>query len=521
MHEGRMGLVYARVSSKKQETEGSGLQSQEGRCREKLRALGVQYTHSFLDSYSGGGDFMQRPAMRELLAFVDANPHKKFIVVFDDLKRFARDTKWHLELRLAFRKRDIIPVCLNFNFEDTPEGEFVELILAGQAELERKQNARQVVQKMKARLELGYWAFARKRGYNMVKDSAHGKIAVPNGDAEIIRTALEGFASGKFMTQTDVARYLVSEGFWGTQARREACLTRTKALLEDSFYAGFVEHKPWGVEPLIGRHEGIISPTTHQLIKTRLKRPIASVRERRDISPDFPLRGLLVCRCCGEKLTGAWAKRKYRYYYCYNRDCALRNDSLSVLAVEDAFTATLERNALKGKAEPLIKLAFERVWKEEIQSLEQQEQVLARRRSELQQKLGKLVEAASRAASDSLRQMYEAQMERVSDELTDTELRGGKTDYSVPFQTSFTKTMELLKKPSLAWESVDVYEKHRLFFLLFETRLAYDKQTGFQTADSLSTTKLFEEITAPNSINVDRTGFEPATPSLQMRCSTN
>ncbi|MNC98631.1 hypothetical protein D3C83_166570 [compost metagenome] len=42
--------------------------------------------------------------------------------------------------------------CLNFKFEDTPEGKFIETIIAAQGELERLQGLRQTIQKMKARV---------------------------------------------------------------------------------------------------------------------------------------------------------------------------------------------------------------------------------------------------------------------------------------------------------------------------------------------------------------------------------
>ncbi|MBL8564640.1 MAG: recombinase family protein [Hyphomicrobiaceae bacterium] len=45
---------------------------------------------------------------------------------------------------------------LNFNFEDSPEGEFIEAIIAAQSQLERQQNSRQVRQKMRARIINGY-----------------------------------------------------------------------------------------------------------------------------------------------------------------------------------------------------------------------------------------------------------------------------------------------------------------------------------------------------------------------------
>lgn len=84
--------------------------------------------------------------------------------------------------------------CLNFKFEDTPEGKFIETVIAAQGELEREQNGRQVVQKMKARLERGYWVFQAPVGYRYGKGEGGGRALVRDEPlASIIREALEGY----------------------------------------------------------------------------------------------------------------------------------------------------------------------------------------------------------------------------------------------------------------------------------------------------------------------------------------
>ncbi|WP_028792845.1 recombinase family protein [Thalassobaculum salexigens] len=95
----RKALVYCRVSSKRQSQEGSGLVSQEHRCRQYAEAKGYTVEAVFPDDVSGGGDFMNRPGMVALLAYMDAKPKEQFVVIFDDLKRYARDTEFHLRLR--------------------------------------------------------------------------------------------------------------------------------------------------------------------------------------------------------------------------------------------------------------------------------------------------------------------------------------------------------------------------------------------------------------------------------------
>ena len=91
-------LIYCRVSSSKQATEFHGLDSQEARCRAHALHMGYEVEAVFPDDVSGAGDFMRRPGMVALLSYLDAQPDRKnYVVIFDDLKRFARDTEFHIK----------------------------------------------------------------------------------------------------------------------------------------------------------------------------------------------------------------------------------------------------------------------------------------------------------------------------------------------------------------------------------------------------------------------------------------
>ncbi|MEP2473849.1 recombinase family protein [Roseobacter sp.] len=190
---GCSALIYCRVSDRKQKTDGHDLESQEHRCRQYAEERGYSVEMVFTDDVTGGGDFMKRPAMRALLAYLAAEADQNYVVIFDDLKRLARDTKFHWTLRKKLDAFDAIVESPNFKFDDTPEGRFVETMFAAQGQLEREQNSRQVVQKMTARLEKGYYVFHPPIGYCYEKDKAHGKLLVRDEPvASIIAEALEG-----------------------------------------------------------------------------------------------------------------------------------------------------------------------------------------------------------------------------------------------------------------------------------------------------------------------------------------
>ena len=93
-------IIYCRVSSKKQVADGHGLDSREVRCREYARDKG--------DEVSGGGDFMKRPGMVKLLQYLDEHSENERVVIFEDLKRYARDTVFHLKLRIV---REVLPIA--------------------------------------------------------------------------------------------------------------------------------------------------------------------------------------------------------------------------------------------------------------------------------------------------------------------------------------------------------------------------------------------------------------------------
>ena len=334
-------IIYCRVSSTKQTTEGTGLQSQELRCRRYAADKGYDVAAVFPDDASGGGDYMQRPGMVALLSFLDAQPDENFVVIFDDLKRFARDTVFHLQLRQALDARGAQVECLNFTFEDTPEGQFIETILAAQGELERRQNKRQVVQKMRARLELGYWVFHPPLGYAYEKLPDGGKMIMPQEpNASIIREALEGYASGRFVSASDVKRFLARHPSIPKDGKGNVRLQLVLDLLRRPLYAGYMTVEKWKISMMQGKHEPLISLETWQAIQDRLEGR-AYQPARPTVHEDFPLRHFVACASCNVPMTSAWSKgrsKMYAYYVCQHKGCDLYGKSIRRADVEDAFT---------------------------------------------------------------------------------------------------------------------------------------------------------------------------------------
>jgi len=504
-------IIYCRVSSERQKNEGHGLDSQEHRCREYATSYGYKVSAVFQDSFTGGGDFMLRPAMSGLLRYVDKYPDKKFTVIFDDLKRFARDTEFHLKLRMTFKGKDITPKCLNYNFDDSPEGKYVETILAAGAELEKNQNKRQVVQKMKARLEKGYWTFGPPPGYKAVKSSEHGKLLTrQEPKASILREAFEGYANDRFITQIDVARFLKEKNFNGNKPVYPYFVKRLFARI---IYAGYIEYPDWEVSRRKGCHEAIISLETFERVQEKLSGR-ALVLTRKDFNVVFPLRGFVCCSTCGEPMTASESTGrhggKHPYYRCRNRTCTERDKSIKKKELEKEFGRVLKNTEPSKNAISLTKVIVEDVYKKRKESMSSGSHEVEKELKSVDEEINKLSERVVKANKESVIEVYENQIDKLSKKKVLLESKSEKMKAGpVDVGTAFCEVMSYLKNPVDIWENGTLNDKRRVLKLVFADKFIYDRETGVGTAKVSVLYEVFEQFRGHKLQDVEMGGIEP------------
>jgi len=502
-------LIYNRVSSTQQESDGSGLISQRQRCityaENKGYIIGEQTEIVFRDTFTGGGDFMRRPAMRKLLEYIDKNPRRNYVVIFDDLKRFARDTKFHIELRSAFNARKVKVECLNFNFEDTPEGTFVETILAAQNQLEREQNQRQVIQKQKARLQDGYWAFPSPLGYTMKKIAGlGGKVAVLNEFAPVIKETLEGYAQFRFMYQIDVVRFLRKKGMFPNQFHDERYVSTVSSLLRNPFYAGFIEFPKWDVARIKGVHEPLIDEDTYNKNLARLAKPAYVKKARIDDNPEFELRGLINCTHCNRPFTAAFSlgrKKLYPYYLCQTPGCIMYKKSGARDNLNKDFEAVM--NKLKPEQEVIGKFTslFEEAWQAAVSNFNSNS--TSNDLSRLEKQIDEYVEMSHAATNVTARNRYEQKIELLENQIKEIkENTPVVIDLSIPYRTALEKVTEIAKSPYKIWTSATLPERKKLFFFFFDTKIKYDLKTRYRTVNPSVLYRFFGDF-SKKSVDVE------------------
>jgi len=504
MENEQKALIYCRVSSPRQKLEGHGLESQRYRCEQYANGRHYIVEKVFQDDYTGGGDFWNRPAMHQLLDYLDKKAYKGgYVVIFDDLKRFARDLEFHWKLRTALKSLGATVECLNFTFDESDEGWYSESVMATHNEYERRTNRRQVLQKMKARLEAGYWPFCNPPGYKFVRTAGHGKLLTSDELAPIVKEAFEGFASGKFRDQVDVQKFLQKNKFYGD---RPIYPETVKRLFTRPIYAGYIEYSPWEVSIRRGHHQAIISLELFQRVQDKLNGKARSF-SRKDTRPDFPLRGPVVCAGCMRPLTASWStsetKAKHPYYRCISNNCPIKNKSIRKNTIETSFGDLLKQARAKNEVIDYAKALFMQRWENKLSDLGQ---VNATREKELSNVIAEksvILARIPKVKSEPMLEVYEKQVEALYQKELALKEPVGPKSREVAFGTALKEVMDVISNPYKKWQSELLEDKRLVLKLVFTDKIAYHYKYGFGTANYSLPVKAFEVLAVSKSQGVD------------------
>lgn len=348
---------------------------------------------------------MQRKGMKALLAFMDAHLDERFVVIFDDLKRLARDNRAHLDLRDAFRDRCAVIECLNFKFDDSLESEFLETIIAAQRALERKQNGRQVARKMEARVKSGFWIHNPPIGLRYTTDKGRGKVLIHNPPFhKIIVETFESFASGTLQTQAEVKRFF--EGFpdFPRNKRGEVTQQRVADILSQPVYAGYICSETYGIHWLKAQHEPLVSLDTFDKVQERRKQA-SYAHQRKNFGNDFALCGVACCAGCDVQLRSSWVKGKSKYctyYLCQTNSCSEYGKSIARDKIEGDIGELIRSLQPKPNLIKIVSAMFRVAWD---QCRDQAQHILATGQLELKdmdRRIEKLLERIMQAQSERM-----------------------------------------------------------------------------------------------------------------------
>ena len=514
-------VIYCRVSSLKQSVDGDGLESQRARCEEFAHRRGYEVVSVFRDEASGST--VSRKGMKAMVDFLKSKRPRQHIVIIDDISRLARGLEAHYALRRQLKNAGGILKSPSIDFGDDSDSGLMENVLASVSQHQREKNKEQTRNRTLGRMLNGYYAFRAPVGYRFEKLEGHGNLLVPHEpEASVVREVYEGFASGRFQNQTEIALFLEAHPHWPASMRKHVTCERVYELLTRPHYAGYIDAPTYGIRMKKGQHAPLISLETYQAVQERLTAK-PKVPTHTNTSQDFALRGFIDCADCGNTLTACWSKGRkqhYPYYLCQTRGCPSKGKSVRRDDLEAQFAEILTKLRPTPELHALAVEMFRDLWHARAASGDALRMQMSADVKRIEREIAALIDRIMAASSPTLVTAYE---KRVHDmEIEKSVLREKIANCGRPlisFEDSYRTAFSFLENPRKLWDSNRLEDKRAVLKLVFASRLSYHRQTGFRTAEISIPFKLFNDLDDADSDEsgmVRVVGLEP-TLCLQNR----
>ncbi|VXC98058.1 Recombinase [Oceanicaulis sp. 350] len=512
----RIAVIYCRVSNSKQKTEHDGLRSQATRCREYADYRNCQVVEVFEDDMSGGK--VSRPGMDAMLAFLRRQRRHTPYVIIDDLSRLARGIQAHWELRELITKFGGELISPSIEFGTDSDSKLIENIRASVAQHQREKNAEQTKDRMRARVQNGYWVFWAPRGLKFKKSRGQGSVLVRDEPlASIIAEGMEGYASRRFETQVELKRFLESKPEFPKDYKSgEIRNQRVKDMLTQPLYAGYIALPSWGISLRKAQHEGLVSFATYERIQQRLTES-ARAPVKSNLTEDFPLRAFAGCGDCGHPLTACWSKsksgKKHPYYQCYNKECSSCRKSIRRDDIEADFEKLLQRLTPSPQLIAIARKGFKMIWDHQIEGFAETAKAMRVEAQKVEKQIAGYLDRILDATSPSVIQAYEKRINEL--ELNKTALLEKAEQSAQPpksFEQAFRTPLAFLSNPIILWNSNDLCQRRLLMKMAFSSRPLYKRGEGFRTPDLALPFKALDHFCGSEREMARRGRFELPTP---------
>ena len=501
------GIIYTRVSSNKQVSDGNGLDSQYSACLRYASEKNINIIKTIIDpGYSGKSS--ERPGVEELWEFLESKTSDVYVIA-DTIDRFSRDAKNYHYFKDDLAEKGGILRCLNHDFANTePANIFLEQIKIGFAEFERLSNNVRVNSRMRERVMAGYWVFRPPVGM-LFED----KILVPdNINSPLIKKIYEDFGNGKYSSYEAVkkskeARLLVN---LITNNPYQLGNSFIKRMLTNKLYTGVVEYEAWDIKEVDSLNKAFIDPQLFKRVQSKInnkpKRAYSVMNQ-----DDFPLKGYLECGSCSQILRFNYSKgrsKNYPYYRCDSKEgCTLSPKSISRDVIHDDFMKLLRKASVQKEVLTLADKIMEDTFNKKSTHLKGIKHHNDIKIKELISLKAKQLDKVIKASNPSIINILEKEINSIDSQIAALKEYEVASDDLRLFKL---QGLDILKKPHKAWHNSNLNKKRMMIDLIFEGNLKV-VDGGIGTAQYSLPYRLMSNKHMPKNRMVELGGIEPPT----------
>lgn len=491
-------VIYARVSTVKQISEWSWIDTQRQACEKRAKDNWIAVVKYFEDKAVSWAK-LTRPWLDAAIEYLKAeNKKEKRIGYFvcTELSRISRAE----DVVDSYMKIDEIEdtwveikTVNSVRRTETAEDEFLNDINMARAKYERKQINKRCHQWQIEKARRWDWPFNNVPvGYLKQWIWKKSTVVIDEDKAKIVAEWLKLFADDVIKMKTDLLDY------WNERWLKTNWVTCKKLYLSFIekqlqfcrlfFYAWLIIYPERGIdEPIKWNWDAIISEETLErlIVKIQINEKTWWTRKRdKEITENFILKWLLVCPNCGKKLTWYLSKshtwKYYPYYWCTNKSCTNR-PNIPQKEIESSF-----ENLLKNLKIPENVINYfndkvkEQRWELTIadtqdKELQKKEMAIKARMSELEMAMTKNVNSAVVDKRNLEWTELNAELNKISEEKIN---KIYTVENLLPL---LDRTSEIIANPLDVWQNSSKEIKQVLTGVRFDSKILYEKKSDYRT----------------------------------------
>jgi len=313
----KKALIYSRVSTDEQAKEGQSIEAQIKLCRAYAKDNQITVVDVFKDEGKSGSN-TNRPALQAMLTKVAEDKTIDHVLVLDT-DRIARNTLDHLSIKSLLAKHHVSLISISQPMiDDSPEGNFIDVVLAGANALQSQITGRKTSKVMEQKAKAGWWPSWAPLGYENTQNptptsTLDKRILTPHpSNGPLITQLFQFYSKGTYSVES-LTKKMVSLGLKNRQGGPIAPSIVNLALRNPIYYGDFV----WREKLYHGNHIPLTTKPIWDLCQDIMdKHNQYAERSRKH---QYLLRGFLYCDKCGSRFWAAPHKGRngiHHYYYC-------------------------------------------------------------------------------------------------------------------------------------------------------------------------------------------------------------
>ncbi len=242
----KRAAIYARVSTDRQEEDGTSLVTQVQKCSEYCRQKGyiVAEVHIYRDVWTGA-EYRERPELTKLRA---AARNQEFdVAVFYAFDRLSRNQVHQAVIIDDLKYNSVNIECVTENFDDSPLGQFMRSAHGLAAELEREKIRERSHRGMMERFENGQFQGGGRPSYGYKWNKKHTAWLIDNEiivdkygnewtQAKIVERIFSLVDAG--MTHRNIIELFKEEGISPKNGGKKWALSTLNNILNNTYYTG-------------------------------------------------------------------------------------------------------------------------------------------------------------------------------------------------------------------------------------------------------------------------------------------